>query len=130
MNELATRRVGSAPDATAPDGSAVRLLAGTRNGGMAHFSLGARQVSRAVAHKTVEEIWYFIRGAGRMWRRLGDQEETAAVSVGVSVTIPVGTRFQFRSDTDEPLEAVAVTLPPWPGSDEARLVVGPWKPTV
>ena len=129
MNELSTRRIGSTPDATAPDGSAVRLLAGTRNGGMAHFSLGARQVSRAVAHETVEEIWFFIRGAGRMWRRLGDRRKRGRVRRGLGHD-PGRYQFQFRSDTDEPLEAVAVTLPPWPGSDEARLVVGPWEPTV
>ena len=129
MNELTTRRIGSAPDATAPDGSAVRLLAGTRKGGIAHFSLGSRQVSKAVAHQTVEETWYFVRCRGRTWRQLGDQEETAAAPAGVSVTIPAGAKFQFRSDTEEPLEAVAVTMPPWPGPDEAKPVMGPWKPT-
>jgi mannose-6-phosphate isomerase-like protein (cupin superfamily) len=81
-------------------------------------------------HRTVEEIWYFSRGNGRMWRKLGEQEETVHVSVGVSITIPTGTRFQFRNDIDEPLEAVAVTMPPWPGPDEARQVAGIWEPTV
>jgi mannose-6-phosphate isomerase-like protein (cupin superfamily) len=125
-----TKLMGPMPDATAPDGSEVRLLPAMKNGGMAHFSLGPRQVSKAVAHRTVEEIWYFVRGRGRMWRQLGKQEETVAVFAGVSVTIPTGTRFQFRSDTDEPLEAVAVTMPPWPGPHEALLVQGTWEPTV
>lgn len=65
-----------------------------------------------------------------MWRKLGDQEQTVAVFAGVSITIPAGTRFQFRSDGDEPLEAVAMTMPPWPGANEALAVAGPWKPTV
>ena len=49
---------------------------------------------------------------------------------GVSLTIPVGTRFQFRSFGPEPLAAVAVTMPPWPGEGEAMIVTGPWEPTV
>jgi mannose-6-phosphate isomerase-like protein (cupin superfamily) len=32
--------------------------------------------------------------------------------------IPPQTRFQFRC-LDGSLEAVAVTMPPWPGEDEA-----------
>jgi len=47
----------------------------------------------------------------------------------VSINIPVGTEFHFRSDSDEPLEAVGVTMPPWPGADEALEVEGVWKPT-
>jgi mannose-6-phosphate isomerase-like protein (cupin superfamily) len=50
-----------------------------------------------------------------MWRRLGGREETVEVAAGTSVSIPVGTRFQFRSDSDEPLSAVGATMPPWPG---------------
>ena len=34
---------------------------------------------------------------------------------------------QFRNTGEEdPLEAVAVTMPPWPGADEAESVPGPW----
>jgi mannose-6-phosphate isomerase-like protein (cupin superfamily) len=122
--------MSSTADAIAPDGSEVRLLAETKNAGMAYFTLPSRQISRAVAHRTVEEIWCFVRGEGRMWRQLGEDQNTVVVVAGTSISIPTGTRFQFRSDTDEPLEAVAVTLPPWPGPDEALLVEGPWKPTV
>jgi hypothetical protein len=68
-------------------------------------------VSRAVAHRTVEEIWYFIAGRGWMWRRLGEAEEVTDVAAGVSVTIATGVHFQFRCDGGELLEAVAVTMP-------------------
>ena len=81
-------------------------------------------------HKSVEEIWYFISGQGRMWRKLGIQEETVGVSAGVSITIPTGAHFQFRSDSDKPLVAVGVTMPPWPGEEEARFVEGIWEATV
>lgn len=94
---------------------------------MAHFTLGPGQVSRAVAHRTVEEVWYFLAGRGRMWRQAGDREETVEVAPGVSLSIPLGTRFQLRNDGHEPLGAVAVTMPPWPGEDEAYFVDGVWE---
>jgi mannose-6-phosphate isomerase-like protein (cupin superfamily) len=125
-----TRHIAEAPDAIAPDGSEVRLLGASARGSMAAFRLAPGAVSKAVAHRTVEEIWYFIAGRGRMWRGLGEAEEVTEVGLGVSVTIPTGTYFQFRCDDGEPLEAVAVTMPPWPGADEAYPVAGKWEPTV
>jgi mannose-6-phosphate isomerase-like protein (cupin superfamily) len=112
LEKLITKILGSKPDDIAPDGSEVRLLPGMTRGGMAHFALGPRQVSKPIAHKTIEEIWYFIGGRGRMWRRLGDSEEIVDVFAGVSITIPTGTHFQFRSDCDHALEAIGVTMPP------------------
>ena len=65
-----------------------------------------------------------------MWRKQNDQEEVAAVEPGVCLTIPLGTHFQFRSFGYEPLAAVGVTMPPWPGEGEAYEVKGKWEPTV
>lgn len=93
---------------------------------MAQFELAPGRVSRAAVHKTVEEIWYFIAGKGQMWRKLGVQEEVVDVQTGVCITIPVGTHFQFRSMGEEPLMAVAITMPPWPGDEEASFVQGIW----
>jgi mannose-6-phosphate isomerase-like protein (cupin superfamily) len=97
---------------------------------MAHFTLGAGQVARAMAHRTVEEVWYFLSGRGRMWRRHGTRQDTVEVTAGVSVSIPLGTHFQLRNDGAQPLAAVAVTMPPWPGDDEAYLVEGKWSASV
>jgi mannose-6-phosphate isomerase-like protein (cupin superfamily) len=127
---FATKHIADAPDAIAPDGSEVRLLGSLPGGSMAVFRLRPNAVSRAVAHRTVEEIWYFTAGTGRMWRRLGEHEEIVEVVAGVSITIPTGVHFQFRCDSGEALEAVAVTMPPWPGSEEAYAVLGKWEPTV
>jgi mannose-6-phosphate isomerase-like protein (cupin superfamily) len=114
----------------APDGSDVRVLLGLAGGGMAHFSLPAGAVSKAVAHRSVEEIWYVTAGAGEMWRRQGAREEVVELHAGVSLTIPLGTQFQFRAAAHTGLEAVAVTMPPWPGEGEAVEASGPWAPTV
>jgi mannose-6-phosphate isomerase-like protein (cupin superfamily) len=52
------------------------------------------------------------------------------VAPGVSITIPTGTQFQFRNDGGDALDAVAVTMPQWPGDDEVYSVPGRWEPTV
>jgi mannose-6-phosphate isomerase-like protein (cupin superfamily) len=116
-------------DTIAPDGSTVRLLPGLSGGGLAHFQLDPGAVSVPVHHRTVEEIWYVVAGRGRMWRRLGDREETVELGPGVSLTIPLGTRFQFRAGS-EGLSAIGVTMPPWPGDGEAVRTTGPWTPTL
>ena len=126
MARFETRRLPAAVDAMAPDGSAVRILCSGVRGSMAHFSLLGGQVSRAVAHHSIEEVWYFLAGQGRFWRQQGTDEEIIEVSEGVSITIPPGTHFQFRNDGNEALTAVGVSMPPWPGEDEAYPVAGVW----
>lgn len=123
---FATARLPSAVTEHAPDGSAVRVLARRSGGSMAHFALPAGVVSRAVKHRSVDEIWYVLGGAGEMWRREDDREEVVALEAGVCLTIPAGTCFQFRATGDEGVCAVAVTMPPWPGDEEAVAVPGPW----
>jgi mannose-6-phosphate isomerase-like protein (cupin superfamily) len=133
-----TMRLPAARDVVAPDGSDVRVLLRLAGGSMAHFELAGGRTSQAVVHRSVDEIWYVLSGRGEMWRsqagRRGGEggpggeggEEIVALEPGTCLSIPVGTSFQFRSLGDEPLSAVAVTMPPWPGEDEAREVSGAW----
>ncbi len=65
-----------------------------------------------------------------MWRKQDDREEIVAVESGVCITIPLGTHFQFRTLGDESLTAIGITMPPWPGDNEAMLVPGKWEPTL
>ena len=110
----------------ARDGSDVRVLLRLGRGSMAHFELGAGRVSRAVAHHSVEEIWYILRGQGQMWRRQGDRQETVPLRPGTCISIPRGTHFQFRAAGSGPLAALGVTMPPWPDNEEAYEVPGIW----
>lgn len=126
MTDLSTKMLASELDVMAPDGSEVRLLAATGRGSMAHFTLQPGQVSMAVAHRTIEEIWYITAGQGRMWRCHGEVSSIVELTPGLSLTIPVGTCFQFRCDGNRPLESVGVAMPPWPGEDEAQEVEGVW----
>lgn len=105
---------GTADD-LAPDGSEVRLLVEGTGGGMAHFRLMPGETSVAKQHRSVEELWCFVGGLGEMC--IGT--DVTVVAAGVAVRIPPRTRFQFRSHGTDALEAVAVTMPPWPGADEA-----------
>ena len=126
MSEFDTRPFSQTRDAVAPDGSDVRILLRLAGGSMAHFELPPGRTSIAVTHRTVEEIWFILSGAGEMWRKQGEREEIVALERGVCLTIPLGTRFQFRARGTEPLTAIAVTMPPWPGDDEAVPVAGTW----
>jgi mannose-6-phosphate isomerase-like protein (cupin superfamily) len=130
MNEFQTKRLPANRDAVAPDGSDVRILLGLKGGGIAHFELPPGQVSTAVTHRTIEEIWFFLSGRGEMWRRQREREEIVAVEPGVCITIPLGTHFQFRSYGYEALAAIGVTMPPWPGEGEAVVIEGKWSSTV
>jgi mannose-6-phosphate isomerase-like protein (cupin superfamily) len=125
-HDFDTMPLPGSPDVVAPDGSDVRVLLQLGRGGMAHFELGADRVSRAVAHHSVDEIWYILRGQGQMWRRQAEREETVTLEPGTCVSIPAGTHFQFRSVSTGPLAAVGVTMPPWPGPGEAYEVPGAW----
>jgi mannose-6-phosphate isomerase-like protein (cupin superfamily) len=122
-----TKRISAAPDAIAPDGAEVCILCQLARGGLAIFSLPPGAVSKAVAHRTVEEVWYVISGRGQIWRRLGDQEGIVELGSGVSLTIPTGTHFQFCCEGPEPLTIIGATMPPWPGNAEAFLVEGKWQ---
>ena len=130
MTDFDSKKLPALPDVSAPDGSDVRILLALAGGSMAHFELPPGQTTLAVTHRTVEEIWYVVGGRGEMWRRQGGREETVTLEPGLCLTIPLGTDFQFRTVGDEPLRAVAVTMPPWPGEDEAVPVDGPWLSTI
>lgn len=130
MPTFETKRLPTLRDVVAPDGSDVRILLGLRGGSMAHFELPPNHTSLAVTHETVEEIWFFLSGRGQMWRKIGEYEEIVTVEAGVCLTIPLETHFQFRAFGPEPLAAIAVTMPPWPGEGEAMVVEGKWHPVL
>lgn len=129
MTAFASMHLPYHPTAVAPDGSQVRVLLRLDDGSMANFELPAGHVAKAVTHRTVDEIWYVLEGRGEMWRKQGDTEEVIELEPGVCLTIPLGTHFQFRASTVDAVSVLGVTMPPWPGPDEAVVVDGPWRPT-
>ena len=121
-------RAGVEPDATAPDGSQIRLLTdahmGAERASMCEVTLAAGQVSRPVWHRHVEETWYVLAGRGRVWRCHPDTgpEDVPPVDVspGDALVIPPRWRFQFSASPGDDLRFLCFTSPPWPGEDEAR----------
>jgi mannose-6-phosphate isomerase-like protein (cupin superfamily) len=114
----------------APDGSEIRPLLRLCRGSLAHCTLPKGCTSYAISHKTIEELWYCLQGQGQIWRRKGETEAVVDVGPGMSLTIPTGTRFQFRNTGGGPLSFVIATMPPWPGDDEAVRVQGKWEPKI
>jgi mannose-6-phosphate isomerase-like protein (cupin superfamily) len=113
-------------DDLAPDGSEIRLLIRLEHGGVCHCTLPEGMTSTAVTHRTVEEIWYVLSGDGEMWRKNDEQEEVTRMKPGLCISIPLGTRFQFRNIGRESLCILITTMPPWPGKEEAVIVQNHW----
>ena len=128
MPPFESKQVPAAYDDVAPDGSQIRLLHSLDGASVVHCTLPVGAVSIPVRHRTVEEVWFFLAGAGQVWRKQGEREQVLDVAPGVSLTIPLGTQFQFRNTGDVPLEFLITTTPPWPGEDEAVLLdAGRWE---
>jgi len=123
---FATKLLPQEMDCLAPDGSEVRELVALPGATCCHCTLPVGGVSLPILHKTVSEIWYFVSGNGQVWRKFEEVEKVVDVGPGSALTIPLGTSFQFRNTGDKPLVLVFVTMPPWPGHEEALPVQGPW----
>ena len=123
-------RRSPSPQVTAPDGSEIRLLADSRQGAvkssLVEVALGPGEVTRPVRHRTVEEIWYVLEGAGKVWRCPPDVDaETVPpvdMSPGDALVIPTGWSFQFSAGAGSALRFLCHTTPPWPGEGEAVAV--------
>ena len=118
------------PQVTAPDGMDVHLLAAGERGTMAQFRLPAGATAKAIRHRTVEELWFIVAGEGQVWFDDGSDRPPQPLRAGVSLRVPPRTPFQIRASAAAPLVAVGVTMPPWPGPQEADFVEGAWPPTI
>lgn len=128
MRRFESKQVGQDYDTLAPDGSEIRLLHSLAGASVVHCRLPAGAVTTPVRYRSVEEVWFFLAGAGQVWRKQGEVEQILDVAPGLSLTIPLGTDFQFRNTGEVPLEFIIATTPPWPGEDEAvALDTGAWQ---
>ncbi|MGD9712519.1 MAG: cupin domain-containing protein [Thermomicrobiales bacterium] len=121
-----TKPLPAEVSALAPDTTEIRVLLAGERGSMAHGTLASGSISLPVRHRTVEEIWYVLHGEADLWRKQGDREEIVRLRPGVSLTIPLGTAFQFRTVGAEAFRFLMVTMPSWPGDQECDVVDGIW----
>ena len=124
---MQARSFPSSPDGRSPAGAEIRILVDGETGSMIHSTVPPGQVNRATVHATVSEFWYVLSGQGQIWRQDATGEETTDLVRGVSIDIPVGTAFQYRC-TGEPLQFLCISMPRWPGAQEATIIEGPWEP--
>lgn len=125
---MQTRPFPPAPDGRSPAGAEIRLLIEGETGGMIHSTVPPGQVNRATVHATVSEFWHVLAGEGQIWRRDATGEQTTVLTAGVTIDIPVGTAFQYRCTGPAALEFLCISMPPWPGEQEATIIEGPWTP--
>lgn len=118
------------PDAKSPAGADIRFIMDGTTGNMIHSTVPSGQINRATIHKTVSEFWYILEGKGEIWRKDETEERVTSLTPGVSIDIPVGTAFQYRNVGSEPLKFICITMPPWPGDEEASHLTGAWNPTI
>lgn len=97
---------------------------------MIHSTVPPQQVNRATVHATVNEFWFVLEGRGEIWRDDGTESGVTVLVPGTTIDIPAGTAFQYRNVADTDLTFICVTMPPWPGDDEATRVEGIWQPTI
>lgn len=113
-------------DHASPAGAEIRLLMNNEMGCMVHCTLRANIISKPVRHKTVSEFWHVLSGSGQIWRKDAVSESVTDLVAGMSIDVPLGTDFQYRSGDDD-LVFICVTMPPWSGSEEAEyLEAGAW----
>lgn len=122
--------LAATPDAKSPAGADIRFIMDGPQANMIHSTVPSGQVNRATVHATVSEFWHILSGAGDIWRRDATAERITPLRPGTSIDIPVGTAFQYRCTGDEPLRFICISMPPWPGDDEATHLQGAWTPTV
>ena len=100
------------------DGSSIRELVGIPSGNATQQSVAEATVPPGAAtiehyHRTTEEVYLFVRGAGRI--RLGDEE--AEVCGGDTVVIPPGVRHKLWNEGSEPLVLLCCCAPPYRNED-------------
>lgn len=116
-----------APDATAPDGAEIRVLIDRPQGAtrlsLAEASVKPGERTACVSHRTIEEIWYIVRGTG-VFHRLsldGGEEQAVKVAPGDALLVPTGYRFWVENTGPTDLVFLCCDTPPWPGAGEARI---------
>jgi mannose-6-phosphate isomerase-like protein (cupin superfamily) len=120
MPMFTTLALPATPTVTAPDGSDVRVLVGLGRGAWRISSWRGR-CSAAVRHRTVEKLWYVVSGEAEMWRSQDGREEVATLRPGTSLSIPLGTSFQFRATGSTPFAAVRRHHAPVAGHGRGRV---------
>jgi mannose-6-phosphate isomerase-like protein (cupin superfamily) len=125
-----TTRLSGKPDAMSPAGAEICFLMDGEGGNMIHSSVPPRQINKATVHKTVSEFLYILKGEGEIWRDNWEESSVTTLVPKTTIDIPVGTSFQYRNIGDSSLKFICISMPPWPGDEEATYIEGVWEQTI
>ncbi len=103
---------------TTKDGSEIRELLAHRNSGIVNQSLAEARLPPGAAtsahfHRKTEEIYYILKGSGRM--TIGDQSRTVGPSDAIA--IPPGAVHQIVNNGQEPLVFLCCCAPAYEHDD-------------
>jgi mannose-6-phosphate isomerase-like protein (cupin superfamily) len=112
------RNLQAAESFTTKDGSEIRELLAHRNSSIRNQSLAEARLPAGATttlhyHPQSEEIYYVLRGTGRM--RIA--HETTAVGPGDAIAIPPGLRHQITNTGQEPLVFLCCCAPGYEHAD-------------
>lgn len=112
------------PDVIAPDGSAIHVLLDQTRGAarlsLAEAVVAPGQRTACVSHRTIEEAWYVLRGAGTFHQTLPNGASAEArITAGNALLIQAGTRFWVENTGPTEMAFLCCDAPGWPGPDEA-----------
>jgi len=111
------------PDMISPGGAMVYHLIHVPGGALSRVVVQPGMVSTGGRLEGIEDTFFILSGTGQIWRCESNgpvlREETVALRPGVTVTIPSGVAFQYRSHPEEPLVFLEIVAPGW--SLERRL---------
>lgn len=118
MGAGVTTKYSDCPSFTTKDGSTIRELMAYRNSACVQSSLAEATLpvggkTECHLHRTVEEVYYFLEGRGRIL--VGD--ECLDVEPGMSVLHRPGVRHQTWNTGDVPLVFLCVCAPPYEHDD-------------
>lgn len=127
---MKTKMLTEHPEAKSPAGADIRYLMDGETGNMIHSTVPPHQVNKATVHATISEFWFVLEGRGEIWRDDGVESDVTVLIPGIAIDIPVGTAFQYRNVSDVDLKFICISMPRWPGDQEARYIDGVWQPTI
>jgi mannose-6-phosphate isomerase-like protein (cupin superfamily) len=91
-----------------------KVILNNSMGGVIHYTLPSGTKSQKIKQNMVRELWYITAGSGEIWRKNCNEESIVPLSVGVSIDIPLGTEFQYKSSHNSELIFTCVIMPKWP----------------
>lgn len=81
---------------------------------IAHAQLGPGEASKPHRLKTSSEVYFILKGQGRM----KIEGESAEVGPGTAIYIPPGSRQNIENTGDGTLTFLCIVRPPWQEEDE------------